>query len=82
MSTRPSEYCAERDISSTTSRAYRKNDQAWVEQKNGSVVLQFLGHYRYSGQMAGQTMIHLREAARLYVNYLQSSFKLLEESGT
>ncbi len=31
-------YCADRGIEFTRSRAYRKNDQAWIEQKNGSVV--------------------------------------------
>ena len=29
-------YCEENEIEFTRSRAYRKNDQAWVEQKNGS----------------------------------------------
>jgi len=32
------QYCAERSIEFTRSRAYRKNDQAWVEQKNGAVI--------------------------------------------
>jgi hypothetical protein len=30
-------YCTEQHIEFTRSRPYRKNDQAWVEQKNGSV---------------------------------------------
>ena len=30
-------YCADRGIELTRSRAYRSNDQAWIEQKNGSV---------------------------------------------
>ena len=46
-------YCEERGIEFTRSRAYRKNDQAWIEQKNGSVVRRFVGHERYSGPMAG-----------------------------
>ena len=73
------EYCADRGIEFTRSRAYRKNDQAWIEQKNGSVVRRFAGHERYSGQIAGQTMVHLYKAARLHVNYFQSSFKLQEK---
>ena len=44
------QYCADRGIEFTRSRAYRKNDQAWIEQKNGSVVRRFVGHDRYSGQ--------------------------------
>ena len=35
------EYCADRGIEFTRSRAYRKNGQAWIEQKNGSVVRRF-----------------------------------------
>ena len=37
----PMEYCADRGIEFTCSRAYRKNDQAWIEQRNGSVVRRF-----------------------------------------
>ena len=39
----------------------------------------FTGHDRYSGQIAGQTMVHLYKGVRLYVNYFQPSFKLLEK---
>ena len=73
------EYCADRGIEFTRSRAYRKNNQAWIEQKNGSVVRRFAGHDRYSGRIAGQTMVHLYQAVRLHVNYFQPSFKLLEK---
>ena len=73
-------YCEDRGIKFTRSRAYRKNDQAWIEQKNGSVVRRFVGHERYSGPMAGQTMAHLYGAMRLYVNHFQPSFQLLERS--
>ena len=31
-------YCVQNRIELTRSRAYHKNDQAWVEQKNGAVV--------------------------------------------
>ena len=74
------QYCADRGIEFTRSRAYRKNDQAWVEQKNGAVIRRFLGHERYSGQVAGQTIAHLHGAMRLYVNYFQPSFKLVEKT--
>ena len=75
----PIGYCADRGIEFTRSRAYRKNDQAWIEQKNGSVVRRFAGYDRYSGRIAGQTMVHLYQAVRLHVNYFQPSFKLLEK---
>ena len=74
------QYCGDRGIEFTRSRAYRRNDRAWIEQKNGSVVRRFVGHDRYSGQVAGQTMAHLYGALRLYVNYFQPSFKLIDKT--
>ena len=74
------QYCADRGIEFTCSRAYRKNDQAWIEQKNGAVVRRFVGYDRSSGPVAGQTMAHLYGAMRRYVNYFQPSFKLLEKT--
>ena len=52
------QYCAERGIEFTRSRPYRKNDQAWIEQKNDAVVRHFVGHDPYSGSVAGPTMAH------------------------
>ena len=62
-------YCADRGIEFTRSRAYRSNDQAWTKQKNGSVVGRYVGHDRYSSQIAAQTMEHLYGALRRYVNF-------------
>ena len=73
-------YSEDRDIEFTRSRAYRKNDQAWIEQKNGSVIRRFVGHERYSGAIAGQALAHLYGAMRLYVNYFQPSFQLLAKT--
>jgi len=72
-------YCGSRGIEFTRSRARRKNDQAWIEQKNGSVIRRFVGYERFSGPIAGQAMAYLYKAVRLYVNYFQPSFKLLEK---
>jgi len=73
-------YCAERRIEFTRSRPYRKNDQAWIEQKNGSIIRRFVGHDRFSGPVAAQTLAQLYRAVRLYVNYFQPSFKLVEKN--
>ncbi len=51
-----------------------------MERKNGAVIRRFLGHERYSGQVAGQTIAHLHGAMRLYVNHFQPSFKLMEKT--
>jgi len=66
-------------IEFTRSRAYRKNDQAWIEQKNGAVIRRLVGYERFSGIIAGQTLAHLYHSARLYTNYFQPSFKLREK---
>src|SRR5262245_36371572 len=41
------EYCLGRGIELTRSRPYRKNDQAWIEQKNGAVIRKLLGYRRF-----------------------------------
>ena len=69
--------CTDRRLELTRSRAYRKNDQAWIEQKNGAVVRRFAGYDRYSGPIAGQVLAHLYGAVRLYVNFFHPSFKLI-----
>jgi hypothetical protein len=73
-------YCQEQHLEFTRSRAYQKNDQAWIEQKNGSVVRRFVGCRRLSGLVAGQCLARLYKMIRLYVNYFQPSFKLLSKT--
>lgn len=70
------EYCRTQNIQMSRSRPYRKNDQAWIEQKNGSIVRRLIGYDRYSGIAAAHTMGRLYQLSRLYVNYFQPSFKL------
>ena len=73
-------HCTQRHIEFTRSRAYHKNDQAWIEQKNGTFIRRFVGYERYGGPIAGQALAHLYGAVRLYVNYFQPSFKLLSKT--
>jgi len=72
-------YCNREQIEFTRSRPYHKNDQAWIEQKNGAVIRRFVGYERFSGVVAGQVLAQLYQTVRLYVNYFQPSFKLLEK---
>jgi hypothetical protein len=72
-------YCKESDIEFTRSRPYRKNDQAWVEQKNGSVVRRLVGYRRLEGMAAAEALSRLFAASRLFVNFFQPSFKLAEK---
>ena len=70
------DYCQARGLEQTRSRAYKKNDQAWVEQKNGSIVRRLIGYGRLSGPVATQTLAQLYASSRLYINFFQPSFKL------
>ena len=69
-------YCEEAGLVFTRCRPYRKNDQAWVEQKNGAVVRRAVGYRRYEGLDATAALARLYSSLRLFVNFFQPSFKL------
>jgi hypothetical protein len=70
------EYCDTHQIEFTRSRPYRKNDRAWVEQKNGAIVRRLVGYQRLEGLAAAEALTRLYAASRLFVNFFQPSFKL------
>ena len=70
------DYCVAHRLVQTRSRAYKKNDQAWVEQKNGAIVRRLVGYGHLSGTDATKTLALLYASARLYINFFQPSFKL------
>jgi hypothetical protein len=63
------DYCQEQGIVFTCSRAYHKNDQAWVEQKNGAIVRKLIGYGRLEGLSAMAALRRLYEDSRLYINF-------------
>jgi hypothetical protein len=69
-------YCHTQSVTFTRSREYKKNDQAHVEEKNGSIVRRLVGYPRYEGPTAQRLLASLYSASRLYVNYFQPSLKL------
>ncbi len=73
------DYCQQREIEFTRSRAYRSNDQAYIEQKNGAVIRRFAGYERFAGFIAGQTLARLFALVGLYTNFFQPSFKLISK---
>ena len=70
-------YCVREQITFTRGRPYEKRDQCFVEQKNGVVVRQVVGHGRLVGEQAYQQLAELYRALRLYVNCFQPSMKLV-----
>lgn len=75
-------YCKREQITFTRGRAYKKNDQCFVEQKNGVVVRQLVGYDRFEGEQAWRQLGELYRAIRLYVNFFQPSMKLHEKHRT
>src|SRR6516164_4372554 len=72
-------WCRKQKLEVTRSRAYKKNDQAFVEQKNGAVVRRLVGYGRFQGIEAARALARLFAAARLHINFFQPSFKLKEK---
>lgn len=50
-------FCKTQKITFTRSRAYKKNDQAHVEEKNGSIVRRLIGYDRYEGLAAYNSLL-------------------------
>jgi hypothetical protein len=73
-------FCNANGITFTRGRVHRKNDQCFVEQKNGNVVRQLVGYDRYDGALALRQLSELYRAVRLYVNFFQPSMKLRTKS--
>src|SRR5665811_813070 len=73
-------YCLRENLVFTRCRPYRKNDQAWVEQKNGAVVRRTVGYRRFEGIEATALLAQLYSTLRLFVNFFQPSFKLAEKT--
>lgn len=72
-------YCEQNKITFTRSRPYKKNDQAYVEQKNWTGVRQFVGYSRYEGQAACDLLNQLYKPLRAYINYFQPVMVLIEK---
>jgi hypothetical protein len=70
-------YCVREHITFTRGRPYEKRDQCFVEQKNGVVVRQVVGHGRLIGEHAYRQLDALYRALHWYVNYFQPSMKLV-----
>ncbi len=74
------DYCRDESLTFTRSRPYKKNDQCFIEQKNGHVVRRTVGYDRYEGLEACGLLAALYEVLRLYVNFFQPSVKLVKKT--
>lgn len=73
-------YCKDEKLEFTRSRANKKNDNAYVEQKNWTHVRKLLGYFRYDtpGELSAINDLY-RNEVRLYKNFFQPVMKLAKK---
>ena len=69
-------WCREAGIHVTRGRPYRKNDQAYAEQKNWAIIRRLIGYDRYTSRAAFSELRSLYAVLRLYWNFFQPLRKL------
>jgi hypothetical protein len=72
-------HCEAEQLTFTRSRPYRKNDQAFVEQKNGDIVRGNIGYRRYTSAQAAALLEAIYEDLHAYVNFFQPVRKLIHK---
>lgn len=70
-------WCQREGIRCTRGRPYKKNDQAWAEQRNWVAVRNLVGYDRYSTKVAFALMGRLYVLVRDYLNFFQPMRKCL-----
>jgi transposase InsO family protein len=73
------QYCLKEKITFTRSRPYKKNDQAYVEQKNGSVVRNTVGYDRFDTEDDLFLLQRIYKHLHVYVNFFQPVMKLIKK---
>jgi hypothetical protein len=74
------DWCRRHAVTFTRSRAWNKNDNAHVEQKNGAVVRQLVGYDRFASVAAFRQLQRVYRLARLHVNFFQPVEKLVSKT--
>lgn len=72
-------YCKDAKIKMSRSRPYKKNDNAWVEQRNWTQVRKQVGYSRMESQVELEVLRELYEKLALYKNFFQPTMKLVEK---
>jgi len=72
-------WCQRAGITFTRSRPYKKNDNCFVEQKNGSIIRRVIGRDRYTSKHAYETLNRTYYLLRLYINFFQPVMKLISK---
>lgn len=72
-------YCLGEKITFTRTRAGKKNDNCYVEQKNFTSLRTFLGYARIETQEQMAIAKEILKLAEIFINFFQSSAKLLSK---
>jgi hypothetical protein len=72
-------YCRREQISFSRGRPYKKNDQAYVEQRNHLAIRRLVGHDRLRSQKAQRLLHQLYSLLRLQLNFLRPVRKLVSK---
>ena len=75
-------YCEKEKIAFTRSRANKKNDNCYVEQKNFDVIRKLVGYRRYDTDEELNLLNKLYENWRIFVNFFHPSVKLIKKIRT
>lgn len=73
------DWCEIHQIELSRSRPYHKNDNAYVEQKNGHVVRRFLGYTRFDVRETVEIINQIYLKLELYLNHFVPSRKCVEK---
>jgi hypothetical protein len=73
-------YCRRHAIRTSRGRAYRKNDQAWVEQRNWTAVRRFVGSGRFTSKAAAAHLPVVDALLRPYFNVFQPIRKVVAKA--
>jgi hypothetical protein len=71
------DWCIQNNIKFTRSRPYRKNDNCFVEQKNGDVVRKTVGYARFEGQSACDALAEVYRFLNPLSNYWYPTLRLI-----
>jgi hypothetical protein len=69
-------WCQQEQIQFTRGRPYRKNDNCFVEQKNGDRVRKMVGYFRYDTEAEWEALREVYRYLNPFTNYWQPSIKI------
>jgi transposase InsO family protein len=72
-------WCERHRITFTRGRQYHKNDNAYVEQKNGDIVRKTIGYERFAGEEALQALARVYKNLNPLLNFFYPNMKCVDK---